>query len=386
MCLPIARLLATSLLALACASAWAQGTPAAPAVPTVPNPSLVDDAARAPASDKPAATPLSGSEPAPRRRVADIALVLPLRAPDYARAAEAVRDGFLAAANAANLADRCRVVEHADGGVTEAFEAARELGVAIVVGPLVRDDLRAIATSDKPLPLTLALNQLDDATPLPPTMYALPLAIEADARVLARRMRGDQMASVAMIGGEGPLERRFAMAFTDAWLLAGGGAPESFRFDAAPEALGALRRNLARSNAQALVVTLGGPRAALARTFAPRLPAYASSLVNEPMEANALTDLEGIAFVDVPWLVRPSDPAFAGLGRKELASNALQRLYALGLDAFAVARAFVAGVPQQLELAGATGRLALGEGRVLQREGALATFRRGQVVPLDGAR
>ena len=47
---------------------------------------------------------------------------------------------------------------------------------------------------------------------------------------------------------------------------------------------------------------------------------------------------------------------------------------------------FLAGVPERLEIAGATGRLSLGEGRVLQREGALATFQRRQVVPLDAPR
>jgi hypothetical protein len=379
------RLLAVFVLASVWVGAVAQGTPVAPIAPEVPNPSLAHEP---PAVKSVPASPADVPErTTPVQRVADIALVLPLAAPDYARAAEAVRDGFTAAAEAAGFVSRTRVIGHEDGGIAGAFEAAKKLGVRIVVGPLVRDDLRAIVSSAAPdLPVTVALNQLDDGNALPPTMYTLALSIEADARLLARRMRADQVASVAIIGGGGPLEKRFATSFTDAWIQAGGGPPEVFRFDLVPDALGILRRDLAKSTAQAALVTSSGAQAALARSFAPRLPAYATSLVNEPMEASAQRDLEGVVFVDVPWLVRAGDPAFERVPRRDYANNALQRLYALGLDAFAVARAFVDGVPERLELPGATGTLTLGEGRVIAREGAFAVFRRGQVVPWDGTR
>jgi uncharacterized protein len=59
---------------------------------------------------------------------ADIALVLPLSAADYARAAEAVRDGFVDAANAAGARDRVLVVAHGDGDVVAAFARARDAG------------------------------------------------------------------------------------------------------------------------------------------------------------------------------------------------------------------------------------------------------------------
>jgi outer membrane PBP1 activator LpoA protein len=382
------RLLAALVLAVACGLSAAQGVPATPSAPIVPNPSLVDRPRSSAPSQRdplvPAKPAAESSAPAPR--LADFALVLPLASRDYARAAEAVRDGFLAAARAAGVADRTRVIGHEDGGVRGAFDAAEKLGARVIVGPLVRDDLRVLAAFDKPLPLTLALNQFDDGTPLPPSVYALTLSIEADARLLASRIRDDHIPSIALIGGRGPLDRRFITAFTDAWLAAGGGAPEVYRFDPASDALGELRRDLAKSNAQAAVVALPGGQAALARSFAPRLRAYASSLVNEPMDFAALADLEGVVFVDLPWLVRPADNEFVAVQRPDLGSNVLQRLYALGLDAFAVARAFAGGVPDRLDIAGATGRLTLGEGGSIQRSGALATFRSGQVVPADGPR
>jgi hypothetical protein len=50
-----------------------------------------------------------------------IALVLPLQVPAYERAASAVRDGFLDAADAAGARARCIVIPHGVDGVITAF-------------------------------------------------------------------------------------------------------------------------------------------------------------------------------------------------------------------------------------------------------------------------
>ena len=96
-----------------------------------------------------------------------IALVLPLNSSTYGRAANALKAGFLAAAGIAN--DQPMVVPHGDGEVEAAFAQARASGARVIVGPLVRDDVRTIAVAGINAPLVLALNQLDDGTPLPPT-------------------------------------------------------------------------------------------------------------------------------------------------------------------------------------------------------------------------
>ena len=347
--------------------------------PEVPNPSLADPSLRPP----PRAIPAPPAKPVSRDDV-DIVIVLPLQSRDYARAAEAVRDGFLAAADAAGARQRVRVIGHDDDNVLGGFEGARSTGATVVVGPLVRDDLRKLATSDRPLQLTLALNQLDDGDPLPPQVYTLALAVESDARVIARRMRADNIQNAIVIGGDAPLMKRFANAFAGEWLLAGGSAPRGLAFDPTSDGLGILRREIARTPADGALIALPGSSAALARSFVPRLPAYASSLVNQALEPAAARDLEGVTFVDLPWIVTPAHPTLAKLPRRPQESVVLDRLYALGLDAFQVARAFTTGVPDRLQIAGATGRLTLETGRHFLREGTLATFRQGQVVPADG--
>lgn len=367
-------------LALAGASAFcaAQQAPASERVlaPKVPEPSLVHP------TRKPAELPARPTVP----RLADIALVLPLESPDYVRAAEAVRDGFLAAAQAAGAPATVRVIGHGDDNVLGGFEAAKSLGARVVVGPLVRDDLRALARSERPLPLTLALNQLDDGVALPPQIYTLALAVESDARVLARRMRADNLRSIVVIGDDAPLMKRFAGAFAAEWLLAGGDAPQGFAFESSVDGLGILRRAVAKSTADGALIALDGSAAALARSFVPRLPAYASSLVNQHLDPAVLRDLEGVVFVDLPWIVTPDAPALARLPRRPMANLVLDRLYALGLDAYRVARAFVEAVPERLQFRGATGLLTLAEGRQFTREGVLAVIRGGQVVAADAPR
>lgn len=315
-----------------------------------------------------------------------IVLVLPLASPDYARAAEAVRDGFLAAADAAGARDRVRVIAHASDDVLAAFDAAREGRARVVVGPLVRDDLKALATSAREIPITIALNQLDDAAGLPPGVYTFALAIESDARTIARRMREDGAANVAVIGGDSPLMKRFAHAFTGEWILMGGNLPQSYPFVPTPDGLGVLRRDLAKAPVDAIVLAVDGPDAALVKTYAPRVNTWASGQVYQRQDHATRLDLEDVRFVDVSWIVVPDAAAFAKLPRPEYASAALDRLYALGLDAFRVAEVFVAAPPDRLSFDGATGRVELSDSRQIWREGRLATFRAGAVVPLDSSR
>ena len=90
-------------------------------------------------------------------------------------------------------------------------------------------------------------------------------------------------------------------------------------------------------------------------------------------------------FVDVPWLVDAEAAAFADLKRPDFPNTSLDRLYALGVDAFRVAQAFADGSPAKLEFDGATGHLSLDATRQFVREGRLMQFRAGRIVPV-GAR
>src|SRR5262249_31697754 len=151
--------------------------------------------------------------------------------------------------------------------VLRAFGNAISAHARVIVGPLVRDDLRTIATAGLALPPTIALNQLDETSVLPQNMYALTLTLDSDARQLAHRARDEGATTVAVIASDSPLQQRFASAFNAEWILAGGDAPVMFRFDRAPDVLQALRRDLIKARFDAALLAIDGSDAALAKSY-----------------------------------------------------------------------------------------------------------------------
>lgn len=340
------------------------------------------------ASDRPAsaATEVAKPAPPPIKEPVDLALVLPLDAPAYSRAAEAVSAGFVAGAAAAGGHITYVVIAHGDDGVLKAFDTARESGAKVIVGPLVRDDLKVIAQAYLELPWTLALNQSEDAALGPAQLYTFSLTVESDARAIARRMHDDAAQHVAIVAAESPLMKRFAGAFATEWLLGGGNAPNSFRFDPAPEALTILKRDFGKKVPDVALLAVNGNDASLAKPYLGTVQAYASGLVFDRTTTATMRDLDGLAIVEIPWLVTPGAPEFAKFARRDYGNASLERLYALGLDAFRIAQAMMDGPPDRFALDGATGKVTLAEGRQFVREGRLAIFRAGQLVPLDGGR
>ena len=350
-----------------------QPVPAVPA-PILPAPSLASPAS-APSSVE--TRPLS---PAPSIRVVGsdaIALVLPLQSPTYAQAAEAVKAGFLAAANRAGAGRRVQVIAHGNDGVLPAFALADRSGVALVVGPLTRDDLKTVVAMTLAHPRMLALNQTDDGAPMPADTYSLALSVESDAVLLARVAGDSGVRTLAVVSSDEPLPRRFASSFVAAWER---GPSREYRFDPNPEMLGLLRRELAARPPDAVVLAVDGSDAALARTFLPPRPVFALSQIADGLPAQALRDLEGARYVEIPWIAEPDDPVFSDVPRANLGSPLLERLYALGLDAFALAQMLAEPVPpERVEIDGATGHLSLTPARVFSREGRVMLIHDGRV-------
>jgi outer membrane PBP1 activator LpoA protein len=310
-----------------------------------------------------------------------IALLLPLQSRLYGQAAEAVRSGFLAAANAAGSAARVEVIGHGDDGVLPAIATATEAGVALVVGPLTRDDVKTVFAMAPLRPRMLVLNQPEDGAPLPGETYALALAIEGDATLLGRRAFEEGARSVAAVVNDSPLQKRFANAFLAEWERLGGAPPKQYRFDANPEVLALLRRELASRTPDAVLLALGGEEAALAKPYLPQKPVYAASQIGDGLQPAMLRDLEGVRYVEIPWLADPSAAAFARLPQGNLGDPVLERLYALGLDAFALGELLANAVPpQRVEFEGATGHLSLTPSRYFAREGRLMVIHDGQIT------
>ena len=361
--------------------------PIAPAVEGVPPPLLPPPSSTptvAPAA--PPAPSLAAAAQIARAAGTTIALILPLDSATYGRAADAVKAGFAAAAAGAGAGARVRVIAHGDDGVLSAFSAAAQSGVALAVGPLTRDDLKTVLSMSPVRPRMLALNQTDDGAPLPAGVYALTLAVEQDAALLMRVARDDGVKAIAVVGSDGPFQRRFSQSFVAAWRREGGAVPREYKFDANPERLSALRLELAAQPIDAVLLAVDANDAPLAKSFV-RGRVYASSQIADGLSEQMLFDLENVRYIEVPWLAEPDSPAFADVPRPDFENPVLQRLYALGIDAFALAQMLAEPTPpERIELDGATGHLSLPPSRAFAREGRVMTIHDGRVVPESPAR
>ncbi len=145
----------------------------------------------------------------------------------------------------------------------------------VIIGPLLRDDLKAVAQVALDLPFTVALNQLDESTPSVPHLYTFSLASRA-TRVLSRGASAREgVPRVAVVGAETPLMKRFATAFATEWLAEGGRPrPLPLRRHA-----GGADRDAARARAQDAergAARADSTNATLAKAYLGTIPAYAT--------------------------------------------------------------------------------------------------------------
>jgi outer membrane PBP1 activator LpoA protein len=178
---------------------------------------------------------------------------------------------------------------------------------------------------------------------------------------------------------DAPLQKRFANAFLAAWERTGGAASKQYRFDPNPEVLALLRRELASRTPDAVLLALSGEEAALVKPYLPQKPVFAASQIADGLEPAMLRDLEGVRYVEIPWLADPSGTTFARVPRTSSNDPVLERLYALGVDAFALGELLSNPTPpQRVEFDGATGHLSLMPSRYFAREGRLMVIHDGQ--------
>jgi len=290
-----------------------------------------------------------------------------------------VKAGLLAAADVAGT--KPLIIGHDDGGVVEAFQTAKDSGAGVVVGPLLRDDLKSVAAMGGEHPWTIALNQLEEGSVASERIYALTLGINGDARQLARAARATGAQVAGIIASDAARHIRLANAFVAEWILLGGGPPVQLHFERSPDMLALLKRELSRTPLDAVLLAVDAADAALVKPYVGQIPVFASSQVNDRQPPEILRDLDNVTFVEIPWLADPEAAAFARLPRPDFRNAALDRLYALGIDAFRVAQTFRDRAPEKLEFDGATGHLSLDPSRQFVREGRLMRFEAGQIVP-----
>jgi outer membrane PBP1 activator LpoA protein len=392
---PVHRSLRTVALALLVTSAaFSCATPkpatptARPAVqmpvePPAPVPKPAPESVL-PLATAPMSVPEPSPPPAPPKAGPAITLLLPLDAPDFKAAAEAVQQGFMAAmaTEGRKLEIVVRRTDGTDERVLAGYDAAIKSGTRLVVGPMTRGGVSALVRNKRLGVPTLALNQPEGTPALPSSLFVFGLAVETEARQIARRAWADTMRIGAVVGAATPLSRRSRDAFVDEWLLAGGTLTDVIEVPSSAE-LQQAKEILERRPPQFVFLAEAGERARLLRPYlGSQTPIYATSQVNTTADPLKNLDLNGVQFADMPWLVRPQDPAVARYPRPAGLDGDLARFYALGIDAYRIAAALLDG-QRAFEFAGVTGQITVQGGGVVQRRPVAVVFRDGRAVALE---
>jgi outer membrane PBP1 activator LpoA protein len=349
------------------------------------------------------AMPGSMSEAAPQAAPKDnvrIGLLLPLRSESLGQAAASVRAGFMAAYERDKTGFTVTVIETGDPAqdVLSAYAAAQEQQ-DIIVGPLARSAVTAVATSPLVNKPTIALNHPEGRGDLrlPDQLLTIGLSIEAEARQTADWAAQDHPNARALVISAGSSwQKRSASAFAVQWQRIGApvrimelSASDGYLSD--PE-LVALRSKLQAEPADVIFVALDVDQARQLRTAlsAPPLsdiPLYGSSSLNPGRSRwQPGPELDNVRLLDLPWQVQRDHPAVMIYPQPEGASNAdMERLYALGIDAFRIAREIALRPGRRFRLDGVTGQLTVDFGQgpsYFERIELPAVYQNGVPSPL----
>ena len=154
-------------------------------------------------------------------------------------------------------------------------------------------------------------------------------------------------------------------------------------------ALGQLQERLRAGRPGLIFAALDASQARqLRESIGADLPMYGTSQLNPYTQqgwtgAERRTDMDGVRFIDLPWLLRPGDGGYA----RPAVSADMERLYALGIDAYQVAREVAAG-RGLFDVDGTTGRLkvSMGAGPTrFERVASPAVYQDGMAAPLPGS-
>lgn len=312
-----------------------------------------------------------------------IALLLPLKSDVFGSAADAVRQGFLAAAGVEVTNPRTlpvRVYGSFDEGndIVTLYLRAVANGARIVVGPLTRNGVARLAAEKELAVPTLALNVIEQ--PAGPQLYFFGMAVEAEARQAAQLARLEDLHQAVVVSAHSQLSRRLQFAFEEEWIARGGTVRREIEFNGDTT----IFADVAAKPDTMVFLAADAATARLIRPYLPnKLPIYATSQI---FLGNAETlinyDLDGINFVDMPWLLQPDHAAVMSYPRPAAPLPIdLERFYALGIDAFRLAQLMLdRKLDDAMPLDGVSGRIEL-DGQTFLRNAIPAVFAQGLAQP-----
>ena len=328
-----------------------------------------------------------------QNRPREIALVLPLQEP----LGKAISEGFLSAYYDALAKGRdvpqVRIYDTSyQAEPLIYYDRAVADGAQLIIGPLLKDAVRRMQRSRRPMPVpTLALNYGDPEGGAPQNLYQFGLAPEDEIKQAAETAWKAGHRFAAVLTPSGGDYQRIQDSFVNYWTDLGGTIvsvdsfgdardyspviKRVFSIDASEARAAQIRNLVPRENVQFVprrrqdvdfIFLLANPnegrqiKPTLAFHFADDVPVYAMpSIYDGGTNAAANRDLNTVVFNDAPWVLENSDPLKASVTSTwAAATGPIQRLRAMGVDAYRlyIRMELMRDYPYT-RLSGATGKL-----------------------------
>ena len=324
-----------------------------------------------------------------RPRIADdaagnIALVLPTMADGAAgQAARNFYEGCLHGAKFAGGKTEIRLYGF-NGDTAEMarnYAAAVENGAAIVAGPMLKKNVRALLAAYPQAPSRTLLLQPGAGE----GYFVMSLDAAREAADLARLLYEHFGGAAMIVEQPGPRGERMRKSFEQRWLSEGGALPARFVVRDSERDWQRLFDMLKEEEGEEIPVLFAAGDsdfAAKARGFAPqRYAVFAASTANAGARTNSALLLENLGFMEMPWLVG-LDESLSDLDSPIARALPIlrRRFFALGADACRAAKR-TAGWNDGWAIRGLAGDWHLQNG-VFVRIGQLAAYRSGRLQPL----
>ena len=345
----------------------------------------------APNAAPPVAPVKAADKPVPH-----IALLLPLASKTFGKVADALKQGFVAGAEADGKNAwpyRIYTAEDEVASLAAQYRKAVADGAAAIVGGVTRDGANTIARESRFLP-TLALNApvVAAENELPERFFYISLNLDLEANLVARMISDDGLRSIAIVVANNPLARRIRDSFEKELLRLGGEIVANISVGNDPNDATRVATTMEKVGAKANAVFLAADPAS-ARVIRPYLPVgmpvFATSHTVDPRaETIANLDLDSVRFLEMPWFAEKDHPAVMAYAKPaQTLPVEIERLYALGIDAWRLGQLIAKSDNARSlpPLDGVTGRITL-DGHQLTRalssvevhDGRSQLFRRGE--------
>jgi len=365
------------------------------------------------------------SSTGPATHAQHIGVLLPLSGP-LAEAGTALRDGILAGYYQSTAATTTQLRFYDTGGDTGGrpdqiqtlYQQAVTEGAQQIIGPLTKESVAALAGMGNFQIPVLALNTLGNETSSPAQFYQFSLSPEDEASQVAERAWLDGQRRALALVPEGAWGERLLQAFTQQWQILGGTLLEVQRYgsdqrsysndvrnllniDASEKRHQAISRLIGqqpefeprrRQDADFVFMVASASQARLLRPLlrfhhASHLPAYTTSHIYEDTADHILdTDLDGLRFCDMPWVLPVEQPDARRADIRRLWPDREQRytrLYAMGIDAFLLTPYLKNEQANMLNrLDGVTGTLYMDNARQVHRRLQWSEIKQGRIVSL----